>query len=773
MSKKLSAKELSVNQDKIRLTAENGNLIVNTVGEDGTLTPITSTSLRSQEISSLAQRSSNVIARNTAMSRNGTYGLVVSSVQTGADSQQQTFTLTGRTFVSTPIVTATLEGQSNDPTYDVSISEVKETSESGVYEATFEFSDNLSAQSSDGNTASYKLNILAVVDGEDSDLDGNPDHIDLDDDNDGFPDTMEETVGTDPKDSSSSPPDSDGDLLPDAIDPDDDNDGVLDADDAFQFDPDEWLDTDNDGTGNNADTDDDGDNYTDIDEIQKGSNPLDALSTPDFVFGAFYKGTEASYTELTGEDIPITYMENYRTLWRSYGGQARFLQRTHTKHGWNAIGLGINHNFARNVGANRAEFRPEWGPRFKLSSGLHNVYYTGSSARNWVSVNNADFTVTSSSTLSNGDLQYTPRGWANLYESSDNYTINLVKITESGNTFPTNNNIQWTSEIYDPEHFRYQDGGPNLWNFNYRQHYIGGGYTTSRYYPATLTFTAEDDFIYYQPQMPDLTNWGSNAFANAWTFELKHNYGGNNIDYRRFLIKDGQTHINTSNWGTDGTLRYSDIYETSTSSPFKVKFERWDASNHHADFENSWLLSNDGTELTYYAGNTPTRSTRPQTSLDINRGVGGSYLQIAAGSESGNDALQIIPENLSYPFREPQALDYRIRGYTHMITSQNIAVTSRNNNPARDPDTTSEWTLVGSAADNPNNPTWDNTLNYAQGSTVEFEDNVYTAPAEVINKLRDTPHADKFYVEQGTRKIKPPTSWSFDNDLNSAIAPNS
>lgn len=47
--------------------------------------------------------------------------------------------------------------------------------------------------------------------------------------------------------------DSDGDGLKDDVDPDDDNDGVVDAEDAFPFDPDESADLDGDGVGDNAD----------------------------------------------------------------------------------------------------------------------------------------------------------------------------------------------------------------------------------------------------------------------------------------------------------------------------------------------------------------------------------------------------------------------------------------------------------------------------------------------------------------------------------------
>ena len=51
-----------------------------------------------------------------------------------------------------------------------------------------------------------------------------------------------------------------------AMDVDSDGDGTLDGDDAFPMNPDEWLDTDGDGTGDNADEDDDGDGFDDVDD---------------------------------------------------------------------------------------------------------------------------------------------------------------------------------------------------------------------------------------------------------------------------------------------------------------------------------------------------------------------------------------------------------------------------------------------------------------------------------------------------------------------------
>ena len=64
------------------------------------------------------------------------------------------------------------------------------------------------------------------------------------------------------------------------MDDDDDNDGVSDEDDAFPTDPDESVDTDGDGIGNNADPDDDNDGFTDEEEIDAGSDPLDPNSVP-------------------------------------------------------------------------------------------------------------------------------------------------------------------------------------------------------------------------------------------------------------------------------------------------------------------------------------------------------------------------------------------------------------------------------------------------------------------------------------------------------------
>ena len=59
-----------------------------------------------------------------------------------------------------------------------------------------------------------------------------------------------------------------------------DGDGWADSEDAFPDDPAEWLDSDLDGTGDNADLDDDNDGFADLEELSAGSNPLDWADTP-------------------------------------------------------------------------------------------------------------------------------------------------------------------------------------------------------------------------------------------------------------------------------------------------------------------------------------------------------------------------------------------------------------------------------------------------------------------------------------------------------------
>ena len=162
---------------------------------------------------------------------------------------------------------------------------------------------------------------------EDTDGDEQPDELpegytgdlveDQDDDGDGYSDILENDCMTDSQDAGSTPQDIDGDGTCDALDddidgdgipndeeidlggnstntdnPDTDGDGVCDGPatpnasictpgpDAFPLDSSETIDTDGDGTGDNADTDDDGDQWSDEDEAVCGTDSLDGSSIP-------------------------------------------------------------------------------------------------------------------------------------------------------------------------------------------------------------------------------------------------------------------------------------------------------------------------------------------------------------------------------------------------------------------------------------------------------------------------------------------------------------
>ena len=78
----------------------------------------------------------------------------------------------------------------------------------------------------------------------------------------------------------SSQANADGDGSGDDCDIDDDNDSVLDAEDAFPFDPAEARDNDGDDIGDDADLDDDNDGASDMDEARAGTDPRNAASRP-------------------------------------------------------------------------------------------------------------------------------------------------------------------------------------------------------------------------------------------------------------------------------------------------------------------------------------------------------------------------------------------------------------------------------------------------------------------------------------------------------------
>ena len=131
----------------------------------------------------------------------------------------------------------------------------------------------------------------------DFDGDGVGDNADLDDDNDNvndeddaFPNDANETTDTDGDGiGNNADTDDDGDGLSDTTEndlgtnstnPDTDGDNVTDGDDAFPLDNTEWSDFDGDGIGDNTDQDDDNDNWTDSEEIDCLSDPLDNSSIP-------------------------------------------------------------------------------------------------------------------------------------------------------------------------------------------------------------------------------------------------------------------------------------------------------------------------------------------------------------------------------------------------------------------------------------------------------------------------------------------------------------
>lgn len=68
--------------------------------------------------------------------------------------------------------------------------------------------------------------------------------------------------------------DTDGDGVPDTIDTEDDGDGIIDGNDAFPFDRNEWTDSDSDGTGDNADTDDDNDGVLDTCDVDTNGDGI-------------------------------------------------------------------------------------------------------------------------------------------------------------------------------------------------------------------------------------------------------------------------------------------------------------------------------------------------------------------------------------------------------------------------------------------------------------------------------------------------------------------
>lgn len=114
-------------------------------------------------------------------------------------------------------------------------------------------------------------------------------------------------------------------LIDDEIDTD--NDGFFDYEDDFPDDPDESLDTDGDGVGNNADIDDDGDGWSDAIEESEGTNPLDASDKPLDTDGDGVRNSQDTDDDNDGvldsqDDFPLDSTESVDTDGDGIGNNA-------------------------------------------------------------------------------------------------------------------------------------------------------------------------------------------------------------------------------------------------------------------------------------------------------------------------------------------------------------------------------------------------------------------------------------------------------------------
>ena len=95
-----------------------------------------------------------------------------------------------------------------------------------------------------------------------------------------------------------------------SVDNDRDKDGVLNINDAFPDDPSEFLDSDQDGVGNNADLDDDNDGISDTAEASAGTSPILADTDGDGVTDDLdtfpLDATNGFEYELNGDSVTVT-----------------------------------------------------------------------------------------------------------------------------------------------------------------------------------------------------------------------------------------------------------------------------------------------------------------------------------------------------------------------------------------------------------------------------------------------------------------------------------
>lgn len=132
-----------------------------------------------------------------------------------------------------------------------------------------------------------------------SDLDGDKiaDADDKDIDGDGWSNADEERLGSSSEDKTDQPADLDGDKIADVDDPDIDNDGASNKQDLFPRDKFESLDTNGDGLGDFASSDDDGDGIPDsIDPEPKSANNSTSKPAPQYTEAVIhYKRADGNY----------------------------------------------------------------------------------------------------------------------------------------------------------------------------------------------------------------------------------------------------------------------------------------------------------------------------------------------------------------------------------------------------------------------------------------------------------------------------------------------
>jgi hypothetical protein len=218
-----------------------------------------------------------------------TYNTNASGIYTAGDiNYPMTYTLVNN------ILQVTLQG-STTLSLDGNISSI----ENGVMEFDINYNGSI------GITDNWYKSTKIITDSSTTDTDGDgiPDITDTDDDNDGVLDVNDVY----PLDASRSELDTD-------------NDGVADSLDAFPNDPNETLDSDGDGTGNNADLDDDNDGVLDVDDaypLDPTQSVAQSYTVRSFSLPNLYTGRlvidAASMILDSARNVHVTWIENNDT----------------------------------------------------------------------------------------------------------------------------------------------------------------------------------------------------------------------------------------------------------------------------------------------------------------------------------------------------------------------------------------------------------------------------------------------------------------------------